>query len=205
MRAVLAAAQTQREQRRAILEIPMVWIEGRDRETHEVHGLGLWGGPDVENIWVTDMFTGASVRRTFYHQGVLGIGSVRNEVGFGVKAVTISLSSINTAVQIAIRGYDPRGAKVQVWKRGYNPDTRKPLGVEPYFKGYINEAPIERPAPGGDAAIEAEVVSTARMLTMTSALLKSHEAQKHRAPGDNFRKYKGSAGNWDVAWGQADE
>ena len=204
MREVLAAAQAQREKRTALLEVPMIWIEARDRATDAIHGIGFWQGEAVEAIWVTDMFTGAAAQRTFYNQGILEIGSVRNETGFGVKAVAVSLSAISPAVEQAFRGYDPRGCQVQVWKRSYNPDTRKPLGVEPFFKGFVNTAPITRPEPGGEATIEVEIVSTARMLTIASGVKKSHQAQLARAPADKFRQYKAKAKTFDCAWGMKD-
>lgn len=202
MRPILPAAQAQRELRRGLKEVFMVWVEGRDRDTDLNAGIGFWNGLDTENIFVTDMYTGATAKRTFYHQAILSVGSVRHEIGLSIKSVTIDLSSINLAVQIAFRGYDPNGGKVQVWKRSYDPVTGKAIGIEPYFKGFIDGYPIERPAPGGEASITVTVVSTARSLTATSALKKSAAAQKKRSSSDDFRKYKAVVGDWDIPWGQ---
>jgi hypothetical protein len=203
-RAMSAAVLSVMEERRHIIDVPMVYIEGRDRVSGDPAGIGLWRGEFTESIIVPDLFTGIDRRRTFYSGGLLEIGPVRFEAGLSIRPTTIRLSSINDAVLQAIRGYDARGATVQVWKRAYDPDTRQPINVRRWFKGFVNSAPSERPAPGGEASIEIEVVSQARMLTITSGLKKSHAAQQRRE-GDQFRKYKATAGDWSVPWGSADE
>lgn len=202
MRPVHAAAQAAREARRGIVEIPMLWIEARHRETGVIEALGLWGGSDDETITVTDMFNGVAQPRLFHGAGaLLSIGAVRHEAGLTIRAVEVALSPLAAATRQAFRAYDARGAQAQVWTRSYDAATRKPLGVEARVKGYVNGAPIERPAPGGEAGMSVEIVSPARMLTVTSALRKSDETQRARAPGDRFRRYKATIAQVDVPWG----
>ena len=204
MRAVNVAAQRQRERRSALLETVMVWLEGRDRETGAVHGIGLWQGEQTEQIRVTDMFTGATEVRAFFSLGIISVGSIRYEAGLDIRPVSLTLSRLSEPVQAAFRLYEARGAKAQIWRRSFDPESRLPLGdPEPRFKGFVNQAPMERPEAGGEATIEVQLVSTARMLTFTSERKKSDEAQRLRGD-DRLRRYKGMSRAWDVPWGNKD-
>jgi hypothetical protein len=203
MRPINLAAQLQREKRQGTKKVLLMYIQPRDRDNPTIiHGVGFWKGEDTQNIIVPDLFTGGAASRTFYHHSILGNPSVRDEVGLNIKTVTVDLSSINAAVNLALRGYDPNGAKVQMWHQSFDPHTHKPLGIEPFFKGEVDGYPIKRPAPGGEGTVSLRVVSTARQLTFTSPLKKSHEAMKARSPTDTFREWKSEVGKWDVPWGQ---
>jgi hypothetical protein len=209
MRPVIPAAQAIRARRRHIIEVPMVWIAARNRDTGNVEGIGFWKGQDVEQIVVGDMFTGVGVARTFYHQGLQDVSAIRHEAGMNIHPVTITLSAIDTAVNTALRLYDPRGAEVQIWRRCYDPDTRQPLGVEGRYAGWVDEIEYQRPEPGGEAVVTLTTVSLARMLTIASPRKKSHTAQHKRVgtacpSGDMIRQYKDNAGQWDVPWGAVD-
>ncbi|HMR51181.1 MAG TPA: hypothetical protein PKA33_01750 [Amaricoccus sp.] len=201
VRAVNTQAQNIRERRNALSTRLMLWIEGRERDTGLPAALGLWTGEDVEDITFADMWSGASVTRTFYGAGeMLGVGAIRWHAGLEVRPVTITLSSVSPAVVTALRVYEPRGARVQILKRSYEPDLGTEAGIEPVWMGFVNGAPIPRPAPGGDASMSLECVSSARLLTIPYPRRKSHAAQGQRA-GDKFRRYTATAGQWDVPWG----
>lgn len=203
MRPVDPDAQAAREARIPLMEVPMLWVTGRVRETGELASLGLWGGDDDERIIVDDLFTGARVSRLFYGRGaLLGVGSIRHERGLSIRPIQVKLSSLAPAAQQAFLAYDPRGAEAQVWKRTYDARTGKPIGrPERAAKGYVNTAPIVRPEPGGEATLTAEIISTARMLTITSALVKSNARQIARKPGDDFRQYKATMPQTEVPFG----
>jgi len=201
VRAVDTAAQNIRARRSGLMTRLMFWIEGRERDTGLPAALGLWTGEDAEDISHTDMWTGASVTRTYYGAGeMLGVDAIRWHAGMEVRPVTVTLSSVSPAVITALRVYEPRGAKVQIQKRSYEPDSGVPVGVEPLWMGFVNGAPIPRPAPGGDAVLSLECVSAARLLTIPRPRRKSHAAQGLRS-GDKFRRYTATAGQWDVPWG----
>ena len=206
MRAVDAAAQALREARGGLAERIMVWIAARNRLTGDIEALGLWSGEDAETITVTDMWTGGVANRVFHGAGaLLGVSPIQHEAGLSVRPVRLSLSSLDPAVVDAVRVYDPRGARVQIWRRTLSPATGLPVGdPEPWFKGFCNKAPIPRPAPGGEAILEMEVVSSARLLTIPNGRRKSDEAQRRRDPDDRFRRYKAVAKSIDVPWGQGD-
>ena len=206
MRAVNSAAQALRAERGGLAERIMVWIAARNRLTGDIEALGLWSGEDTETITVTDMWTGAPATRVFHGAGsLLGISPVQHEAGLSVRPVRLSLSALDAAVIDAVRVYDPRGARVQVWRRTLSPETGLQVGVpEPWFKGFCNKAPIPRPEPGGEAILEMEVVSTARLLTIPNGRRKSDAAQRARDSSDRFRRYKAIARTIDVPWGEED-
>ena len=206
MRAVDSAAQALRAERGGLAERIMVWIAARNRSTDDIEALGLWSGEDAETITVTDLWTGAVATRLFHGAGaLLGISGVQHEAGLSVRPVRLSLSALDAAVIEAVRVYDPRGARVQVWRRTLSPATGLQVGVpEPWFKGFCNKAPLPRPAPGGEAILELELVSTARLLSIPNGRRKSDAAQRSRDPDDRFRRYKAIARTIDVPWGEKD-
>jgi hypothetical protein len=206
MRAVDSAAQALREARGGFGERVLVWIAARNRLTGDIEALGLWSGEDGETIAVTDLWTGAPATRVFHGAGsLLGISPVQHEAGLTVRPVRLTLSALDPAVTEAVRVYDPRGAKVQVWRRTLSPETGLAVGTpEPWFKGFCNKAPIPRPEPGGAAILEMEVVSTARLLTIPNGRRKSDAVQRSRGPADRFRRYKAVARTIDVPWGEKD-
>ena len=107
----------------------MVWIAARNRLTGDIEALGLWSGEDTETITVTDMWTGAPATRVFHGAGsLLGISAVQHEAGLSVRPVRLSLSAMDAAVIDAVRVYDPRGARVQVWRRTLSPETGLQVG-----------------------------------------------------------------------------
>ena len=209
MRPVNPLAHVIRDRRRHVVEVPLVWIAARNRDTGNPEGIGFWRGQDVEAITVPDLFTGVATTRTFYHQGLQDISAIRHEAGMNIHPVTITLSAIDTAVNTALRLYEPRGAEVQIWRRCYDPETRNPIGVEARYAGWVDEIEYTRPAPGGEALVTLTTVSLARMLTIASPRKKSHQAQRKRTgtacpAGDMIRRYKDGAGTWDVPWGASD-
>ena len=122
-----------------------------------------------------------------------------------MRPVRLSLSALSAPVIDAVRLYDPRGARVQIWRRTLSPDTGLQVGVpEPWFKGFCNKAPIPRPEPGGEAVLEMELVSTTRLVAIPNGRRKSDAAQRTRDPDDRFRRYKAIARTIDVPWGEKD-
>jgi hypothetical protein len=206
MRPVDPLAQAEREKRSGIAERYMLWIAARNRETNAIEALGLWTGDDTETITVTDLWTGASATRVFQGAGaMLGVAGVQHKAGLDVRPLRLSLSAIDATTTAAVRLYDARGGKVQIWKRTLSADTGLQVGQpEPLFKGFVNRAPIPRPVAGGEAVLELECVSSVRLLTIPAGRNKSDAAQRLRS-GDRFRRYKASVETIDVPWGQEDD
>jgi len=201
MRQVNPAAQALREIGRAKI-VSLLWIRCRNRETGAVAPIGIWSASDAENVMVADIFTGDLRDLTFY-PGLLAVGEVTHETGIIIRPTQVTLSPLDTSVQIAFRERDARGAQVQIWRRTYDVDTQRPVSglPEAWFSGFVNEAPISTDV--GSASLAIDIVSTARVLTIASARKKSDQAQRLRS-GDRFRRYKATAGEIDLAWAQED-
>jgi hypothetical protein len=207
MRSVDSAAQVLRAGRAGLAERKLVWISARDRDTHAVEALGLWTGEDTETITVVDMFTGGTAPRDFVGAGgLLGIDGLQHQSGLNVRPVRLSLSALDATVMAAVRLYDVRGARVQIWNRTLDPETGLAVGdPEPLFKGFVNKAPIPRPVADGVAVIELEAVSSVRLLSIPRGRRKSEAAQLLRDPDDHFRRFKSGVRSVDVPWGQKDD
>lgn len=204
-RQVNAAAQAVRARRIGTIERKLLWVAAKNRSTGAIEAIGLWDGADDEIITVPDMFTGLAQSRMFYGAGsLLDVGEVSYAAGLNIRAMTVTLSPLSVAVKDAFRAYDARGALAQVWRRTLDPVTRRPVGVEGWFKGFINRAPFERAAVGGESSLSVEIVSTARTLTITSGLMKSDQAQRARSPGDAFRQHKAAISTVVTPWGSKD-
>ena len=90
--------------------------------TGDIEALGLWTGEDSETITVTDLWTGAPATRVFHGAGsLLGISGVQHEARLSVRPVRLTLSALSAPVIEAVRLYDPRGARVQIWRRTLSP------------------------------------------------------------------------------------
>lgn len=204
MRPVNPAAQSLREERGGFGTRQLIWIEARNRISGAVEALGLWSGEDDATFSLTDAWTRATVTRTFAGFGtLLEVKLPRLEVGLSVRPAIVSLGAFAPAVLQAVRQYDVRGARVQIWEATLSPESGLIIGFETTFKGFANRAPIKRPVPGGQAGLELTLVSTARLLAVSSPRRKS-DVEQQRRNGDRIRRYKALAKSLDIAWGMKD-
>ena len=185
----------------------MLWIEARNRVTNAVEGLGLWTGEDTEEITALDLWTDSTATRTYQGAGgLLAVSGLQHTAGLEVRPVHVTVSALDATVTLAVRDYDARGARVQIWRRTLSPESGLPVGApEPAFKGFVNRAPIPRPVAGGLATIELECVSAVRLLTIPNGRRKSDAAQRLRDPDDAFRQYKAVQKTVTVFWGMSDK
>ncbi|MGQ3294610.1 MAG: hypothetical protein ACT6U0_20665, partial [Shinella sp.] len=129
--------------------------------------------------------------------------------GLPVRPIRIRLSQINDAVQIAIRGYDPKHAPIELHLGLFDTATMLPVApAVPVFVGRVNGSPITTPAAGSEGSIELSCVSDTRELTRLNPLKRSDEMQQRRVVGgvpDRFRRYSDVAGGWlqNIHWGEA--
>jgi hypothetical protein len=201
MRPTPAAVAAEWQRRGLLVEQTLIWLEARDRETGAAVGVGFSDAAADATITVVDLFSGVSQARVFHGAGaLLAISPIRYEAGLTVRPVTVSLSPIEPTVEAAFRGYDPRGGRAQIWRRTWQGETGVEAGITPVFKGYVDSAPITRPAPGGQAEIAVEIVSVARMLTIASGAKRSDAEQTRRA-GDRFYRHMAAAAGTVVEWG----
>lgn len=203
MRNVDSATAAAYQSRRAHIPRYFVWIEAKNRTSGGLETMGLWNGDDTVDVSVVNPDTGLPVTRTYHAAGaLLNIDPIPAVSDLSVRTIQIGLSQINAAVQQAIRGYDPRLAKVQIHRGMLDLDTREVIGYPvPLWDGQVNGSPIETPAVGQEGGIALQVVSHTRMLTRTNAAKRSDETQKLRQ-GDRLRRYSDTAGEWAFWWGE---
>lgn len=205
MKSLDAQTQAAISNTEAIAPVNFVWIEGRNRETGTNEAIGFWNGLDVVTASVINPDTRLPISRTYHGAGaLLDVPPIPLTADSTVRQVRLKLSQINDAVQLAVRGYDIRHARIQIHRGYLNVETMLPVApAQVLFDGWVNGAPITTPAVNGEGAIELICVSHSRLLTKTNPLRRSDEQQRRRS-GDRFRRHTDVAGNWlqDIHWGE---
>lgn len=174
----------------------LVWVAARNRETGATETLGLWNGDQSEVITID------GEARTYIAGGsVLGIEDIDYRVGTEERMRTLRLSPINEAVEMAIRGYDPRFAPIEVHEAIYNPATDR-FTAQPHrtIRGWIDDLQINRAEVGGESSVDVRVATAMRAGSRYAGVKKSFEHQKRRS-GDAFRRYSDISGSVEVNWG----
>lgn len=191
--------ESQLAERRGSMAHVLLWVTAKDRTTGDPASLGFWTGDDHADISI------GGVSRTYYGAGaVIDVAPVRAGIGVRVRYHTITLPPMLDEVKQALRGYEPRLAKVEVHVAPIDLDTGGLLGAPiRMIKGTLNEAPEEIGPKGGDGQVRLRIASTARRLTFGLPLLRSNEELKRRDTADLGREYSDVAGDWVVPWGQA--
>ncbi len=190
--------------RSAILPRNFLVVTAKDRGTSESASYGFWDDAETVSVDVVNE-DGATETLSFAGDGaVLSIPPIPMRIGLEVRTIEISLSAIHPAVQDMVRGSDPRGAKIELYRGLLDPGTNV-LVAPPRirFLGKVNETPIATAAAGGESTITLRVVSHTRELTRTNPAKKS-DAQQQLRDGDRFRRYAGVVADWDIWWGEAE-
>lgn len=183
-----------------------VWIVGKNRSTGVDESIGISNDSHDMSVQVIDGISGSVVTRTYIGGGALplSISPIPLVSDLTIRSVRITLSQISSAIDTAIRQYDPRFAHVEIHRGLFDPATRALIAPPyPHFVGQMNGAPITTPAVGGEGSVEVTVVSHSRELTRTNAAKKSDETQRRRG-GDRFRRYSDVAKEWNIPWGNPD-
>jgi hypothetical protein len=132
------------------------------------------------------------------------IGSIPLTSDITIRNVSIDIPYLDSTVAQLVRGYDVRGAPIQLYRGYFDPTTRDLVSAaKPRFVGYVDGSPIVTPIEGGEGTITLNCVSTTRELTRTSSDVRSHASQIVRAPGDFFYTDTVVVGDWVLFWGVA--
>lgn len=183
-----------------------LWATGKDWNTGAAYSVGFWSDVATVTANVVDGRTGATESRSFYGVGnAMNIGSIPLTSDVTVRSVDIELPAIDSVVALLVRGYDVRGAPMQLYRGYFDPASRALLAsAKARFVGYFDGSPIVTPAEGGQGSVTLNCVSTTRELTRTSSEARSHESQQARtANADDFYKDTAVVGDWVLFWGQA--
>jgi hypothetical protein len=151
------------------------------------------GSGDVEN-------------HTFYGDNapIQSMDPIALKIGLSIDTTQIKLNPLHPIVKDMARGHEVglRTARVQVFRGYLDPDSGL-LVANPRSRlvGFVNGAPEMTAAVGGQSVRTIKVVSHTRELTRTNSAKRSDETYKLRS-GDRFGQYAGTAGQWELWWGE---
>lgn len=174
----------------------LVWISARNRATGATETAGFWNGLDAQ------VFTISGEDRLYQGAGaLLSIAPISAGVGLDVRMHELGLSEITPEVALAVRGYDPRLAPVEVHRVLLDPASGT-LIAPPHrvLKGTVDSISLPDPVEGGSAPLTLTVADASRDLTQTLAAKKSDAAQRAIDPDDRGREY--AALTAKVFWGR---
>lgn len=196
MRVYETAIASRLNDRAGLMVRHLLWIVAKNRDTGAAETIGFWDGDDHLE------FTVEAETRTYYGVGtLLQVPDLTARVGLEVWQPEVSLSGIAPEVEIALRGYDPKLAPVQIHRAFFDPLSGELVGSPVrIFKGWIDAASIPTPEEGGEAVATITLASNSRALTRTIPAKKSDEAYKRRS-GDRIMRYADISGAVPVRWG----
>lgn len=204
MRTVNASVLAALAQRQLIAR-DFIWITARNFGTGLYESVGFWSDIGAVSALVMAAATLTPVARDYTGSGtMIQIDDVPLTSDLTVRTIGASLNGINTAVNNYVRGYDLKGAPVEIHRGLFDPVNRNLVGVaELRFVGFVDEVVFVTPPEGGSGSINVKIVSHTRELTRASGEKRSDESQQRRAAGDRFYKDTGTVGEWEIFWGQA--
>lgn len=173
-----------------------VWLEARTRDTGAPATVGFWSGRDPVSLSVageTRVYLGIG--------GLLRLDPLTFEPGPVVREQVVGLTMISPEVENAMRGYDPRMAKVDIHLGLHDPSSHALLSLPRAFRGEVDTGPIRTPTVGGQGGVELRLVSAARAMTRTLTAKYSDAAFRQRQ-GDRIARYADVSGAVQVVWGE---
>ena len=203
MRIIPASTQVMLEAQ-TLVSRDFMRITGRVRAT---------GAPITENFWsdigdvnaqVVNANTGLVEAYDFKGVGALiGLDPIVMVSNLTVQSVDLHFSQLDDRINELLRVYDIRQAAVEIYRAEYDPDTMRMVEpAEPRFVGFVDGAPVETPAEGGEGSIKLNCVSSAQELTRSNPDMRSHESQQVRAPGDDFYQDVTNVSDLVIFWGK---
>jgi hypothetical protein len=164
---------------------------------------GYWSGSGVVEANVINPLTGSAITRNFLGRGTLiQISDIPLVSNITVQRITIRLSHIDTDVMEALRTYDLRQARVQIFRGLFNPDTRALVQAAiPRFLGFVDGAPLETPSENEEGSFVLEGVSHTQEMLRSNPDVRSDESQKRRSGTDNFYQDTATVGDREQWWG----
>ncbi|MFD1342876.1 hypothetical protein [Litorisediminicola beolgyonensis] len=188
--------QAQLAERRGTAAMVLVWLVAKNRSTGAPETIGFWTGDDHEN------FTIRGETRLYYGAGaVIDVGAVRSGVGIRKRNHRLRLPPMLAETRQALRGYEPRQARVEVHVCPMDLDSGRPL-AEPFriIKGVLEGAPETLGQEGGASFTELRIATGTR-LTEGLPAYKSNAALQAVNPTDRGREYSDLGEEWRVRWG----
>jgi hypothetical protein len=161
-----------------------------------------------DDVAVNVVINGAGTvqSHTFYGDNapLASLDRIPLKIGLEVDTIQVVLNPLHPVVQLMARTNEAalRTARVQIF-RGYLDPNSMLLVANPRsrFLGMVNTAPEKVAGVGGQSIRTINVRSHTQEMTRTSPAKKSDETYKLRS-GDRFGQYGGTAGKWELWWGE---
>lgn len=189
---------------RVLIYRDFLWIVARDRETNLPISVGFWS--DIENVtaFVLDPDTLLPVNRPYYGAGgLISIDDIPSVSVIQVQDIQIRMSQLDELVELAVRLYDLKQAKVEIHRGLFDPDTRNQISPAVVrFSGFINKVEITTPSENADGGVVLTCVSHTQELTRANPATRSHEDQRtNRSIIDDFLIDAATVSEWELDWG----
>jgi hypothetical protein len=202
MRTLHSDVQTALQQRGLVArDFLNVWPKNRSTGAEEEKG--YWSGAGSVSASIINPLTGSTVSRNYRGVGTLiQISDIPLVSNITVQRITIRMSHIDTDVMDALRTYDLRQARVQIFRGLFNPDTRVLVNAAiPRFLGFVDGAPLETPSENEEGSFVLECVSHTQEMLRSNPDVRSDESQKRRSGTDNFYQDTATVGDRELWWG----
>lgn len=191
-------------QARALVARDFLWIEPREFDTGTPVAQGFWSGTGNVTASVINPLTGSSVSRTWYGSGsLIGISAIPLVANGTVQSVTINMSQLHELVETAVRGYDCKQARVEIFRGLFDPNTRALVAPALCrFLGFVDTIEITTRAEGESGDVLLNCKSHTQEFTRANADTRSDASQKRRGASDNFYRHTGVVSDWEIWWGK---
>lgn len=203
MRAISAENQSALSGRHLIAR-DFLWIVARERTTSMPMSVGFWS--DLENVstQVLDPDTLLPVTRSYYGaSGLIAIDEIPSVSVIQVQDIRIQMSQLDEQVELAVRLYDIKQARVEIHRGLFDKESRKLVAPALCrFVGFVNQVEINTPSENNQGGVVLTCVSHTQELTRANPATRSHEDQKVRSPSDTFFMSAAVVGEWEIDWGE---
>lgn len=189
---------------RQLVARDFLWIIARDQTNGQPQAVGFWS--DVGNLTadVVHPDTGLADARNFYGSGTLiSITEIPLVSTLEAQNVTITMSQIDDVVAQAVRLYDCKQARVEVYRGLFSPETRKMVApAELRFLGFVDTINVKTPAENDVGSVTLTCASHMQEITRSNPDTRSDASQRLRNASDNFYQDVAVVGDWELFWGQ---
>lgn len=204
MRSVSVAVQAALAER-ALVARDFLWIVARDRETGDPVSVGFWSDLSSITAPVKHPDTGESVSRAFYGAaGLIQISDIPAVSNLAVQNVTIEMSQLDEEVAEAVRLYDIKQARVEIYRGLFDPNDRNL--VDPAFcrfVGFVDGLQISTPSENSAGSVVLSCASHTQEMLRSNPDTRSDASQRRRNASDAFFVDAAVVGDWDHQWGKA--
>lgn len=192
-------------QQRVLVERKFVYIIAKDFDTGDPEAVGFWTGNGVRSVSLIDAKTRQTVSRDFVGSSpIVSISAIPMTSDITIRSVTIDLSLVHQTANNFVRGFNLKGAEIQVHRGLFNRDTLALASpAHPQFLGLIDSMSIKTDALGGGTVASLQCVSETRELTRINPDKRSSESQKRRTAGDTFYDHAPHIHKRQLFWGLA--